>query len=98
MDSTSLYVDFNELIEENLVLLSKEDTKKDFGGNEVFLFEGKEIKIYMDDLDEFGNIDNLIASGLVELNNTGLFSICKWSCRIDQNGIRHESEVNIPKR
>jgi hypothetical protein len=95
MDNNSLYVDFNELIEENLVLLSKEDIKKDFEGKEVLLFKGLQIKIYMDDLDEFGNVDNLIASGVVELNNTGLFPICKWNCRIDKKGIRHESEIDV---
>jgi hypothetical protein len=44
-------------------------------------------------IDENGIIDNLVASGTVELNNTVLFTICKWNCRINANGIQHESEL-----
>ena len=93
MDNTRIYVDFNELIEENLVLLSQQDTKLDFGANEVLLFEGKQVDVYMDDIDENGYVDNLVASGIVEFNNTGRFPVCKWNCRINKNGIRHESEM-----
>lgn len=92
MDNSRLYVDFNELIENDLVLLSQQDIKLDFGGQEVLLFQGKQVDIYMDDTDENGFVDNLVASGTVELNNTGLFPICKWNCRINVNGIQHESE------
>ena len=93
MDNSRLYVDFNELIENDLVLLSQQDIKLDYGGKEVLLFQGKQVDIYMDDRDENGFIDNLVASGTVELNNTGLFPICKWNCRINANGIQHESEL-----
>jgi hypothetical protein len=93
MDSTRLYVDFNELIEENLVLLSQKDTKLDFDGNEILLFEGKQVDIYEDDIDENGFADNLLATGTVEINNTGLFPACKWNCRINDKGIQNESEI-----
>lgn len=86
-----LYVDFNELIEDDLVLLSQQDVKLDYKGNLVSLFPGKRVEIYMDDIDENGVRDNLIARGIVELNNTGIFPICKWCCRIDGNGIKRES-------
>jgi len=93
MSKGRLYVDLNELIEAGLVLLSQHDFKRDSEGNEIFLFEGRSVDIYMDDVDENGCIDNLIASGVVERNNTGLFPVCKWNCRIDQRGIRHQSEA-----
>ena len=48
---------------------------------------------WMDDTDENGCVDNLVASGKVELNNSGLFPVCKWNFRIDANGIRHESDL-----
>ncbi|NML39938.1 hypothetical protein HHL17_22245 [Chitinophaga sp. G-6-1-13] len=92
MDRPRIYVDFNEMIAEDLVLLSQEDTKRDSAGNLVQLFEGKTIDIFMDDTNERGEKDNLIASGTVEANTTGLFPVCKWNCRIDANGIRHERE------
>lgn len=90
MDRPRIYVDFNEMIAEDLVLLSQEDTKQDSDGNIVLLYEGKTIDIFMDDINDLGEKDNLIASGTVEANTTGLFPVCKWNCRIDANGIRHE--------
>ncbi|WP_275152542.1 hypothetical protein, partial [Elizabethkingia meningoseptica] len=73
MKPARIQVDFNELIESDLVLLSQQDIKLDYSGQEVLLFAGKEIDIYMDDTDENGAVDNLVASGTVELNKTGLF-------------------------
>ena len=77
MKPARIQVDFNELIESDLVLLSQQDIKLDNSGQEILLFPGKEIDIYMDDTDENGAVDNLVASGTVELNKTGLFPICK---------------------
>ncbi|AIL44315.1 hypothetical protein [Elizabethkingia anophelis] len=98
MKLARIQVDFNELIENDLVLLSQQDIKLDYSGQEVLLFPGKEIDIYMDDTDENGAVDNLVASGTVELNNSGLFPICKWNCRINANGIQHESELKNNKK
>lgn len=88
-----LYVDFNEMIDDDLVLLSQNDTKLDFEGNEILLFEGLEIDIYMDDLDESGVKDDLIASGKAVRNNTEFFTYVKWLCKIDENGIQLQSEL-----
>jgi hypothetical protein len=80
------------MLEPNLVLLSKEDTKVDRHGNVVFLREGLHVKIYDDDSID-GNVDNLIAEGVVERNvTTSWGAVAKWRCRIDSNGIRNESE------
>ena len=54
MDNSRLYVDFNELIKKDLVLLSQQDTKLNYGGEEILLFQGKQVDIYMDDIDENG--------------------------------------------
>jgi hypothetical protein len=93
MKEPRLYVDFNEMLEPNLVLLSKEDTTVDSHGNVVVLREGATVRIYDDDSDINGNVDNLVAEGIVERNiATGWGAVAKWCCRIDSNGIRHESE------
>lgn len=77
------------------MLLSKDDTKVDTHGNIVVLREGLPVKICDDDYDVNGNIDNLIAEGVVERNvATGWGAAAKWCCRIDRNGIRHESDVS----
>jgi len=92
MNEARLYVDFNEMIESDLVLLSQTDIKIDSLGNSIQLFEGKFVRIYTDDVNEQGKKDNLIAEGFVELNTHGGWtSVCKWNCRITKDGIRHES-------
>jgi hypothetical protein len=94
MGRPRLYVDFNELIERNLVLLSKDDTKLTLTGESVLLYEGLAIDVYSDDLNDEGKPDNLIASGIVERNSTrGWAKHVKWCCRIDSDGIRHESDA-----
>jgi hypothetical protein len=94
MNKPMLYVDFNEMLESNLVLLSVFDTKIASDGAVVPLSDGLEVAVYMDDLDEHGNPDNLVATGVVETNRTtGWGAHVKWCCRIDANGIRHLSEL-----
>jgi len=91
MKEPRLYVDFNELIDHNLVLLSQSDYKADSMGNSIHLYEGKIVSIYMDDTDEEGNPDNLLAEGIV-IPNPLPNHIAKWCCRINEKGIYHESE------
>lgn len=89
----SFNVDFNEMIEDNLVLLSETDTKVDSKGKTISLKEGLKVKVYAHDLSSCGEIDNLIAEGLVELNTQGGWtSGTKWNCRIDKKGIYNESQ------
>lgn len=88
-----LYVDFNELLEPDLVLLSATDTKIASNGEVVSMHSGLEVAIYMGDADEHGNPDNLMATGVVEANqDTGWSAHVKWCCRIDTKGTRHQSE------
>lgn len=96
MTEPRIYVDFNEMLDTDLVLLSKSDLKLDSQGNEVRFKEGDVIKVYMDDIDENGQEDYLIAEGIVERNTKkeGWGAIAKWNCRINKNGIRHESDLH----
>lgn len=95
MRKARLYVDFNEMIENDLVLLAKEDTKLDSAGNEVHLYEGLEVSIYEDDYDQNGERDDLVAEGIVVRNpkKKGWGSVAKWCCRISKPGVRNESEL-----
>lgn len=89
-----LSVDFNEMLEPNLVLLSATDTKTASNGAIVSLSDGLEVCVYMDDTDEHGHADKLVATGVVEANRSeGWGAHVKWCCRIDANGIRHQSEL-----
>jgi len=49
MDRPRIYVDFNELLEPDLVLLSKTDVRADSSGAEVALVEGLRVYVYEDD-------------------------------------------------
>lgn len=93
MKEARIYVDFNEMLEDNLVLLSKTDIKKDSDGNDVILYQGLQVKIYGDDLNDSNEEDNLIAEGVVELNNSSesWAKAAKWNCRINDDGIYNES-------
>ncbi|MGA2057480.1 MAG: hypothetical protein ABSG88_19485 [Bradyrhizobium sp.] len=93
MKRPQFYVDFNELIEKDLVALSATNEKLSTNGEKILLRDGMMIDVYSDDLDDNGKPDNLIASGMVERNRSlGWAKEIKWCCRIDEQGIRHKSE------
>ena len=93
MKRPQFYVDFNELLESDLVALSARDEKLSSTGEKILLREGLVIDVYSDDLNDKGEPDNLIASGVVERNSSsGWAKEIRWCCRIDAQGIRHESE------
>lgn len=95
MKDARIHVDFNEMLEDDLVLLSKTDFKKDSKGKTIELKEGLPVKIYADDLSSCHKTDNLIANGVVELNTQKhLINETKWCCRIDSKGIYNESQEN----
>lgn len=89
MDRPRLYVDFNEMVESDLVLLSQTDNKADSSGSTVHLFEGLRVYVYMDDPDQDGTPGALIADGHVEHSpGTGWTAPAKWCCRIGPDGVR----------
>ena len=94
MDRPRIYVDFNEMLDSDLVLLAKTDEVTDSSGETIQLREGLRVFIYSEDVDHDGKSDNLIAQGIVEPNIRRDWSAAaKWCCRIDNHGIRHESDV-----
>jgi len=96
MTKARIYVDFNELVTHDVVLLSKEDTKVDSQGNLITFYEGMPVSIYSDDISDNGQIDNLIAEGIAikyDFSINRHMQHVKWCCRIDLNGIMHESDL-----
>lgn len=90
LDKPRLLVDFNELLESDLILLSRDDIKHDSAGKPVLLQVGLPVGIYSDDnLDDDGRVDPIIADGVALLNTTGLFPHVKWCCKIDKRGVRY---------
>lgn len=93
MIEARIYVDFSEMIEDNLVLLSKSDTVIDSQGNTIKLKEGLKVKLYSDDLSGCTEKDNLIADGVVVLNTNNMWmQDAKWNCRLNVHGIYNESQ------
>lgn len=98
MDRPRIRVDFNELVQKDLVLLSQIDEAEDSAGNKFQLVVGLPVSVY-----EFNDYDNgekeyLLADGVAELNNivaNGEWArAAKWCCRISDEGIRVEVQEN----
>jgi len=88
-----VWADFNGLFGE-LLCLSHRDTCEDEDGNVVTLQTGMTLTAFMEDADEHGNRDDLIASGIVEASPESLRCLgSRWVLRIDRNGVRHESDL-----
>lgn len=95
-EKARIYVDFNEMVDYNTVLLSADDTKTDSQGNEVAFYEGMPVSIYTDDVDKDGKTDNLVAEGIairLDLSQYPAWKHVKWCCRIDEKGIVNESDL-----
>ena len=94
LDKPRVRVDFNELVQEDVVLLSKTDEVIDSAGNCLILTEGLEVSIY--EYNDYGDGDKefLLADGVAELNditrNGEWCKVAKWCCRINKNGIEHK--------
>ena len=85
--------DFNGLFG-GLLCLSHDDVCENEAGEQVALRAGMIVTAFDEDLDERGLRDDLVATGAVapsppELNCQG----SKWVLEIDENGVRHQSEI-----
>lgn len=80
-------VDFNELIEHDLVMLSQADERTDVTGVSVALVQGLQVEVQEENLYADGIHEVLFAQGVVEANTTGNWLHVKWLCRIDSAGI-----------
>ncbi len=86
--------DFNGVMGDDLLCLTHSDSVKDRAGNVITLEEGMTLTAFDPDADEHGRPDDLFASGRVEpapdwLRRHG----SKWVLRIDDDGIRNESDL-----
>ena len=77
MDKARIQVDFNELVQRNMVLLSKTDLVVDSSGTAILLTEGLPVGVYEYNDYEDCEQEYLLADGVVELNDAlvnGLWS------------------------
>ena len=88
-----VYVDFNELLDTNLVMLSQGDSRNDYRGNPVSFYEGLEIIGYQEDEDMDGTRDDLLIEGICTANTTGYAPHVKWVLKGNDKGIFHVRSV-----
>jgi hypothetical protein len=87
LDRPRISVDFNELMEPDLVLLSQTDQRLDSDGTTIHLSKNAKVYIYEYNKYDDGEEELFTADGIVELNDKVINKNAKWSCRIDTNGI-----------
>lgn len=80
-------VDFNELLESDLVMLSQTDLRKEIDGSLVLLVDGLPIEVQQESFYDDGTHEVLFARGVVEINSTGTWPHVKWCCRFDSEGV-----------
>ncbi len=98
MNKARIYVDLNEMVAEDIALLSKEDTKADSQGNIVSFYDGMPVSIYSDDASDTGETDSLLAEGIAiryDLRKYPFWEHVKWCVRIDLNSLMHESDLKF---
>ena len=98
MDKPRIRVDFNESAAQDLVLLAKSDVVEDSEGNKIELSQGKHVSVYEYNHYSDGEKEYLLAEGIAELNDANIngewTKKAKWCCRINEEGIRVESNKN----
>lgn len=93
MPPIRLQADFNGLFGD-ILCLSHDDTANDEHGNAVRLCEGMAVTAFDHDVDDRGERDDLIASGIVEAAPERLSCHgSRWVLRIDANGVRNQSDI-----
>jgi hypothetical protein len=99
MDKARIAVDFNELVQSDLVLLSKTDLVLDSAGNVVLLTVGLPVSIYEYNKYADGTPEYLLADGFAELNDPAVngewSKSAKWCCRIHARGIQNETGESV---
>ena len=98
MDKARVYVDLNEMVTDDIALLSKDDTKADSMGSIITFYEGLPVSLYSDDASNSGETDNLIFEGTAikyDLKSYPEWQHVKWCVRIDWNSLMHESDMKF---
>lgn len=96
MNKVRIAVDFNEMVDVDVIMLSQTDIKSDSQGNMVILYEGMPVSLYEEAVYENGEVDYLLAEGIVikhDLETYPFFSHVKWFRRIDSDGIQNKPEL-----
>jgi hypothetical protein len=92
MSTSRVYADFQNLDDQNRLRLNCAGTRQDLASQGVQLREGLVLTFYMDDADDHGQPDDLLADGVVHFNED---ERC-WVAAIDWSALRHASDERQP--
>jgi len=87
LDRPRIKVDFNEMIDKDLIFLSQTDIRIDSSGKSITLESGLQVYIYEYNKYDDGQEEMFIAAGVVELHDKVINKNVKWCCRINSDGI-----------
>jgi hypothetical protein len=88
MTRPKVYADFQNLDDANRLRLTCAGTRQDLERYGIELHEGCVLTFYMDDADEEGRPDEILAEGTLRYNSQ---EQC-WVAEIDWTGLRHSSD------
>jgi hypothetical protein len=88
MKIPEIYGDYHNLDEENRIRLTTVGTRRDLAKHGIELKEGLRVTVYMDDADDAGNRDDLMADAVVRYNEK---EAC-WVAEIDWSKVQNRSE------
>jgi hypothetical protein len=88
MPGARVYADFNNLDDFNRLRLTCAGTAADLARQGIQLREGLALTFYMDDADEEGHADELLAEGTVHYDEAER----AWVARVDWSAVRHASD------
>jgi hypothetical protein len=88
MPYAKIYADFNNLDNHNRLKLTCSGTIADLAHQGIALEEGLTLTFYMDDADDSGEPDELLADGVVHYDEVE----CHWVASVDWSALRHASD------
>ncbi|HTU91429.1 MAG TPA: hypothetical protein VMF69_15210 [Gemmataceae bacterium] len=88
MTVPKIYADFHNLDDSNRVRLTCAGTLADLSRQGIELREGLRLTLYMDDADDCGQPDELLADGVAHYHSEEQ----SWVASVDWDTVRHASE------
>lgn len=86
LDRPRLTVDFNEMVQQDVFLLAREDRRLDSSGAVIQFHPGLRVFVYVEDSDDHGRPGYLIATGLVERHEGTFKPRVRWRVCVDEWG------------
>ncbi|MCH5264228.1 MAG: hypothetical protein J1F42_15110, partial [Lachnospiraceae bacterium] len=74
-----------------IYLFSKADIVNDSDGNDVELYEGTEVSVFDNDLDDWNQPDAILAEGIIIKNTLKDYPMVKWLIKLTKNKANYKS-------